>query len=486
MVRRGTDGSGRHGWANNWYFHQPELDAALRAGVTRFANVEVRLRHEARAVRDAGDHASVDIRNVVTGASDALTARYVVGCDGARSLVRDAIGASMRDLGLHQPWLVVDVVASPRSEQAKRLPDYTVQHCDPRRPMTRVHVKGLRHRWEIMLMPGDDEEEIVRPERIWPMLAPHGIGPDDVRIERSAIYTFHSLVAAPWRRGRLMLAGDSVHQTPALPRAGHVRRDPGRLQPRLEALDGGVRRGRRVAARYLRDGARPPRAGIHRARRSSRRESSRRRTRRWRRLATPSSARAARRCSISPSPGSDPGSGRGTRRRAGMCSLSRGSPTAAASTTRWATGSRCSPPFRSMRGPAAPAARGAGAASASPSSMPRDRPSRSGWPRVKRRRSSCAPDRYVFALARDQADVPARARSARLAPSPAVSSGRGTSPLSCFARWPSLPRSRKEEAGLIPLPDRGLGAFHGHGVPLPACHATPASRARCVSRPGRC
>ena len=214
MVRRGTDGPGPHGWANNWYFHQPELDAALRTGAARFANVEVRLRHEARALRDAGDHVSVGIRSVATGASDALTARYVVGCDGARSLVRDAIGASMRDLGLHQPWLVVDVVASPRSERAKRLPDYTVQHCDPRRPMTRVHVKGLRHRFEIMLMPGDDEEEIVRLERIWPMLAPHGIGPDDVRIERAAIYTFHSLVAAPWRRGRLMLAGDSAHQSP--------------------------------------------------------------------------------------------------------------------------------------------------------------------------------------------------------------------------------------------------------------------------------
>lgn len=213
MVRRGAVGPGPHGWANDWYFHQPELDAVLREGVARFANVEVRLRHEATAVRDAGDRASVAVRAAGTGASSEWTARYVVGCDGARSLVRDTIGASMIDLGLHQPWLVVDVVARPGSERARRLPDYTVQHCDPRRPMTRVHVKGPRHRWEIMLMPGDDEAGIVRPERIWPMLA-HAVGPDDVRIERAAVYTFHALLAAPWRRGRLMLAGDSAHQTP--------------------------------------------------------------------------------------------------------------------------------------------------------------------------------------------------------------------------------------------------------------------------------
>ena len=213
MVRRGAEGPGPHGWANNWYFHQPELDAVLREGVTRFANVEVRLRHEAAAVRDAGGHATVTVRDAATGAASERTARYVVGCDGARSLVREAVGASMLDLGLHQPWLVVDVVAHPRSERASQLPDFTVQHCDPRRPMTRVHVKGPRHRWEIMLVPGDDETEIVRPERVWPMLA-HAIGPDDARIERAAVYTFHALVAAPWRRGRLFLAGDSAHQTP--------------------------------------------------------------------------------------------------------------------------------------------------------------------------------------------------------------------------------------------------------------------------------
>ena len=40
------------------------------------------------------------------------------------------------------------------------------------------------------------------------------ITPDEAEIERAAVYTFHSAIARQWRNGRLLLAGDSAHQTP--------------------------------------------------------------------------------------------------------------------------------------------------------------------------------------------------------------------------------------------------------------------------------
>ena len=194
MVRRGLDGPGPHGWAGNWYFHQPKLEQILRAGLARFPAVRLHLGRE-------------------IGSTDELDARFVVGCDGARSLVRHAIGSRSHDLGLHQPWLVVDLLCDLDRPRVQTLPDYTIQLCDPARPMTVVHVGGRRWRWEIMLMPGDDPARLTEPAVFWPMIG-RWIGPQDATLERSAVYTFHSVVQEGWRRGRLLLAGDACHQTP--------------------------------------------------------------------------------------------------------------------------------------------------------------------------------------------------------------------------------------------------------------------------------
>jgi phenol 2-monooxygenase len=59
-----------------------------------------------------GDHpVQVTLRDVNTGASKSLRARYVVGCDGARSQVRQSIGAEPRGDFANHAWGVVDMLA---------------------------------------------------------------------------------------------------------------------------------------------------------------------------------------------------------------------------------------------------------------------------------------------------------------------------------------------------------------------------------------
>jgi 3-(3-hydroxy-phenyl)propionate hydroxylase len=210
LIRGGVSANGLHGCANNYYFHQPELERVLRQGLTRFGNVKVLLDSTVTALHEREDSIALDYTNGGISATHSLSAAYVVGCDGARSMVRRSIGSTSLDLGLHQPWLVFDVILN---QALTSLPEYTVQHCNPARPMTYCYVTGLRRRWEIMLMPGDDPEKVVTPEAIWQFVAPW-LSPDQAHIERAVIYTFHSVIAQGWRKNRLLLAGDSAHQTP--------------------------------------------------------------------------------------------------------------------------------------------------------------------------------------------------------------------------------------------------------------------------------
>ena len=238
LIRGGTTALGPHGCASNYYFHQPELERVLREGVKRFENVHVCLQHSVLDIQQNPEHASLQVKDSSNDSTYEIKARYVVGCDGARSLVRKILGSPMQDLGLHQAWLVFDALLK---DNAPSLPDHTVQHCDPARPMTYCNVTGNRRRWEIMMLPDDDPAEIVKPEHLW-HLVNRWVQPDNAEIERATIYTFHSVIAQGWRTGRLMIAGDAAHQTPPFLGQGMCAalRDASNLAWKLHAVLTGI------------------------------------------------------------------------------------------------------------------------------------------------------------------------------------------------------------------------------------------------------
>jgi 3-(3-hydroxy-phenyl)propionate hydroxylase len=201
---------GPQAWHPSYRFHQPELERVLREGFARFPSVQLRLRTEVFALEQEPDAVVIRYEDLATGCLARCRARYVVGCDGARSLVRRLMGAPMEDLGFHERWLVVDAILKrPRPD----LGEYSVQYCDPKRPATYVRGTGDRRRWEITVLPHEDACTITQPAKVSELLKPW-IGPEDAELERAAVYTFHSAIAPGWRSGRLLIAGDSAHLTP--------------------------------------------------------------------------------------------------------------------------------------------------------------------------------------------------------------------------------------------------------------------------------
>lgn len=199
---------GPQGWLPSWRFHQPDLERILRRKLATMANVTLRLGTECTGLHELGEQVTVNLES--DGTPSTISARTVIGCDGARSMVRQAIGGTPEDLGFNERWLVVDVLLK---RDRPDLGDFTIQHCNPARPATYVRGPGDRRRWEIAAKPDESDAHLTDPATVWSFLS-RWITPEDAEIERSAVYTFHSTLAGRWRRGRLMLAGDAAHQTP--------------------------------------------------------------------------------------------------------------------------------------------------------------------------------------------------------------------------------------------------------------------------------
>jgi len=244
----GTVGAPRpFGWANDYFFYQPELEAHLRRGFGELPNVEFCPGAKFVGLAQHGDHVTIDY--IVDGERLDATARWAVGCDGSHSPVRKALGVDLDDLDFDEPWLVVDAEVEgpicfpplsgiPDSADVQRL---SVMMCDPKRPATIVPGRGTHRRWEFMLLPGEDDAAMSQPEQVdrlvgpWVKDVPH-------RIIRASTYRFHGLVAEQWQVGNVFLAGDAAHQTPPFFGQGmcHGFRDVANLAWKMAAVANGT------------------------------------------------------------------------------------------------------------------------------------------------------------------------------------------------------------------------------------------------------
>lgn len=191
-------------------FTQPAVERVLRQRVAALPSVEVALGCRLLDLRQDGEGVTLQLRRD-DGTAREVRARHVIGCDGASSTVRQAVGIELEDLGFDEPWLVVDVRVNARG--AARLPVTSVQYCEPHRPCTFLIGPGNHRRWEISINDGEDPREVATPEGTWKLLS-RWITPDDATLWRQASYRFHALVADRWRVGRVFVAGDAAHQQP--------------------------------------------------------------------------------------------------------------------------------------------------------------------------------------------------------------------------------------------------------------------------------
>jgi 2-polyprenyl-6-methoxyphenol hydroxylase-like FAD-dependent oxidoreductase len=197
-------------------FSQPELEQLLERRVQADPLIDQHRGFTLESLSDDGSGVTATIRAhtglapIPDGELRTLRAAYAVGCDGANSTVRSLLGLEMTDLGFNRDWLVVDVV--PHTPPTW-LP-FACQRLGPVRSTTLVAAGPGRRRWEFMIMPTDDQDNVDTEENAWRLLEPWGVHRGNAELVRQARYTFRGRWATQWRRGRVVLAGDAAHQMP--------------------------------------------------------------------------------------------------------------------------------------------------------------------------------------------------------------------------------------------------------------------------------
>ncbi|MGI5132259.1 bifunctional 3-(3-hydroxy-phenyl)propionate/3-hydroxycinnamic acid hydroxylase [Pseudonocardia sp. CA-107938] len=209
---RRAPGHGRHGYPQAAMFDQPDLERLLRAGLRAIPAVTVRGNTEVTAIEQDDTGVRVEVTDRISGARETIHADYVLGCDGANSGTRSAIGASMTDLRFDQRWLVVDIATTADLGEWEGVH----QVCDPGRAATYMRIGRTRYRWEFQLLPGERGDDFHDRDRLHRLIAPwtEDIPVDELQVVRLAEYTFRAQVADRWRDRRVFLLGDAAHLTP--------------------------------------------------------------------------------------------------------------------------------------------------------------------------------------------------------------------------------------------------------------------------------
>jgi 3-(3-hydroxy-phenyl)propionate hydroxylase len=220
----------RFGWPKRNGFVQPMVDAELLSGLDRFDHVQVRWGTPMTTCSEDADGVTAEL---VDGLR--VRARYVVGCDGGRSATRRLMGVSFDGTTSPTRWVVIDLANDPLGHPNSEV------GADPERPYASISIAHGIRRFEFMIHADESDELAEDPAFVAKLLSRFVPHPDRVDIIRHRVYTHHSRIAASFRTGRMMLAGDAAHLMPVWQGQGYNSgiRDAANLGWKLAAVVNG-------------------------------------------------------------------------------------------------------------------------------------------------------------------------------------------------------------------------------------------------------
>ena len=159
---------------------------------------------EVTAVRQ--DSTGVDLTVRCARGSNTIRARFALGCDGAHSLVREALGIPFEGATYPQSFVLADV------RMRWPLPDDEVQlFFSPEGLVVVAPLPGGQHRVVATVDEAPHEPSLAHVQALLDARGPHAPRPRIEEVVWSSRFHVHHKVAANFREGAVFLCGDAAH-----------------------------------------------------------------------------------------------------------------------------------------------------------------------------------------------------------------------------------------------------------------------------------
>ena len=190
--------------------NQIYMEPVLFAHAASIDGLAILNRTEFEDFSEGDDGIVATVRNLDTGTASQIHADFIVGCDGARSLVRKAIDANLQGTPIIQR-VQSTYIHAPTLLAMMDQPAWMTLSLNPRRCGTVVAIDG-REKWLIHNHLNREDETFESVDRDASIRAILGVGPDfEYEILSKEDWVGRRLVADRFRKGRAFICGDAAH-----------------------------------------------------------------------------------------------------------------------------------------------------------------------------------------------------------------------------------------------------------------------------------
>jgi 3-(3-hydroxy-phenyl)propionate hydroxylase len=193
-------------------YEQYKMTAAISAACANGSDFEVRFSHRVTGLAQDADGVTVDVEGP-GGGRERVRAGYVVGCDGGRSTVRKLSGIDFEGFTYPEKFIKI----ATHFDFAAANPDLALRNyfSDPDEWCNLFKVRGETPAglWRAIfpMRPDESDAEALQGENVEERLQRFFPKAGGYAVEYVNVYAVHQRVAAAFRSGRVLLAGDSAH-----------------------------------------------------------------------------------------------------------------------------------------------------------------------------------------------------------------------------------------------------------------------------------